>query len=464
MNNEAPSPECLKQLLLSASAHDVEIITAKDEPFENARLVYNRMHDKHPAIILRSLNPTIIGEAINIAKKYNIPFAIRSGGHHVAGFSTCEGGILLDFSTHNAVSYDQTSEILSVQPGARLRDLDAALSSINRMLPLGTVSDTGISGLALSGGIGWLEGVYGLTCDHIVGGELITADGRVVEISSDEELLWAIRGGGGNFGIVTRFDFITRPKLCVTFGSARFPSRVGAAAIISLANYVEQNGLTCVTLAPTISAKQKEADVSVDFCIATIDAGDGRNVLRGLMRVFEGGYWDTISDGCYKSWQSQFDDFFFPPMRGYWKSIYSKDLRVSQVQALIEHCSWQPKVSRTILIEHLHGAFQVGESTSSFPLRAAKFGIMISSRWKEEALDKSEIGWARKLAAMHHDSCPNPVGAYSNYSMQDECNLMDDCSPSRADRLRKVKERYDAKNFFLRNHNINVKQRPERTL
>ncbi|MEU2225844.1 FAD-binding oxidoreductase [Streptomyces sp. NPDC018347] len=194
--------------------------------YDVARQVYNRMHDHRPAAILRSLDEAVLRKALTGAAALEVPVAVRGGGHHIGGFSTVDGGLVIDFSVFRDVAHDPDTRTARVRPGARLGDLDARLAAYGRCVPSGTVGDTGITGLTLGGGIGWLVAGQGLTCDHLSGARVPLADGRVLEVSRDHhpDLFHALRGGGaGAFGVILELRFRTLPLPRITAGSVRFP-------------------------------------------------------------------------------------------------------------------------------------------------------------------------------------------------------------------------------------------------
>ena len=200
---------------------NVTVVLPGDHAYEACRKLYNRMHDLYPAMIFQTMNVSALKEIISYGAQHDIELAIRGGGHHIAGFGSTQGGILIDFSPFTDIKIDAEKGLARILPGARLRDVDNALCPKGYVIPTGTVSDTGIAGLTLGGGIGWLVGSLGFTCENLIGADLLLANGMVVRAEDPEhaELLWALRGGGGNFGIVLEFRFRLSPLPTVYCGT-----------------------------------------------------------------------------------------------------------------------------------------------------------------------------------------------------------------------------------------------------
>jgi hypothetical protein len=443
-------PVWLCEFARYANSASVDWIGPRDPRYEQARLLYNRFHNLTPGAIVRSTNSTVIAQVLVFASDHALPVAIRGGGHHIAGYGSCNDGVVIDFSSFRAVQIETATGVVEVEPGARLGDVDRVLTEQGLVVPTGTVSDTGIAGLALGGGIGWLLGRYGLTCDHLIGANVVLADGREIRAEDPEhtELLWALRGGGGNFGVVTRFRFraLSLPKLIV--GSATIPFQRAAEALGDTVEFLADCPRD-LTIAPTFyRTSSGEPFFSIDFCLA----GDDERSLGRLQQVVGRAHWSICRDADYVAWQRNFDDLFQPPMRGYWKSRYGTSLTRSDIEILLDAFSCAPTQRSAILIEHLHGAFtDGGAETSSFPLRWASFGILLSARWPDPSQDDAAIKWVQETFSRLDPQSVSP--AYSNYTANDDHRAVR-AFDKMAGRLAAIKSRYDPSNLFFRNHNL----------
>lgn len=452
INNREPTsePEWLCDFARYANDASVDWIGPRDPRYEQARLIYNRFHNLTPGAIVRSKSPAVITQVLALAKEHALPVAIRGGGHHIAGYGSCNEGVVIDFSPFRAVQLDGASGIVEVDPGARLGDVDRTLTEHGLVVPTGTVSDTGIAGLALGGGIGWLLGCYGLTCDHLIGADVVLADGREVRAEDPEhsDLLWALRGGGGNFGVVTRFRFRTRsqPKLIV--GSATIPFQRAAESLADTVEFLADCPRD-LTIAPTFYRTAiGEPVFSIDFCLAS----DDESVLKRLQQVVGLANWSIRRDADYVAWQRNFDDLFQPPMRGYWKSRYGTSLTRTDIEILLDAFACAPTQRSAILIEHLHGAFtDGGAETSAFPLRWASFGVLLSARWPDPSQDDVAIKWVRETFSRLDPQSLS--AAYSNYTASDDHRAVR-AFDKLASRLASIKSHYDPSNVFHRNHNL----------
>lgn len=445
----------IRSLQRRAQKWGVDVITATDPRYENARLIFNRFHNMRPGALIRAGNPSVVGEVIRFAAEEDITLCVRGGGHHIAGFGTCEGGLVLDFSPYRSIEIHQAG-IVEVQPGARLADVDHALSKHQLVVPTGTVSETGIAGLALGGGIGWLVGKYGLTCDHLIGADVVLANGHLVkaEAPDHEDLLWALRGGGGNFGVVTRFRFQAQPLLPITAGTAEVAFTNGARQVLSdLVMFLSDGCPAELTVAPLLTHSPDGSPLlSIDFCIA----GSDEAVLRVLKAAVGRARWSIHRGIEYTSWQKYYDRFS-QPMRAYWKAYYTEQLVENDLDLVFEAYSRAPNNHpyrrTTILVEHLHGAFADGTTeTSAFPLRTARYGVLFSSRWVDPSDDPECISWVRGAFARL-----DPLGrtaTYSNYTPHDDSRAVDCIHGLPLQRLISTKFKYDPFNQFRRNHNF----------
>lgn len=414
--------------------------------YEQARLVYNRMHDVRPAGLVRSLAPSVLHAATMAAAGLGVPIAVRGGGHHIGGFSTVESGLVLDFSPFREVVFDPASGLARVRPGARLGDLDTALVTHRRCVPAGTVSDTGVTGLTLGGGIGWLVAGYGLTCDHLRSAKVLLADGRVIEASArvHADLFAALRGGGvGAFGVVLELCFQTVRLPRIKAGSVRYPLADAARVLGALHGLLAEHTPDTVTLAPVLDIRGGTPGLSVDLCCHSDDERDLDRIMTTL-----GGDWSDVRDRPYPQWQSVLDNAFLPPMRGYWKSTHFDHLDVDP-WLLAQAARSAPSDRCSVLVEYYNpDTLRAYAEGSAFPLRDSRMGVLLSARWADPADDDAHVRWARRWST----ELGAGSGAYSNYSQDTERRVRPSFAPEALAAFRALETVYDPDRLFARGH------------
>lgn len=415
-----------------------EVIVPGNPQFDTARRVYNRLHDPRPLALVRTLNPNLLFEAAQDCERLGLALAVRGGGHHIGGGSGGDGGVVLDFSTFRGVSYCARTGACRVQPGARLGDVDRELARHGRVIPTGTVSDTGIAGLVLGGGIGWLTGALGLTCDHLTGADVLLADGRVIRTEEADPggVLWALRGGGG-VGVVLEMRFRTAPLPVTAAGSILVTDNV-AGALVRLLDYLGAGCPRYLTVAPVLGRDAGgRVFMRVEYCCAS---GEGRAVAELLDRL--PGATHAPFGGSFVRWQAHLDKDFLPPQRGYWKACYLRDIPATEASALVAALLNAPSARTSILIEHLHGAFtEVDEISSAFPLRGARFGVLFAARWLDARYDEQNIGWVSESYHRLDPGDERPV--YANYASPQDARAASSFSSEAREHLRRLRARYD---------------------
>ncbi len=428
------------------------VITPQHPDYDDARIIYNRMHDAHPGLIVRSLHLDALRLTMNVAFKNHLALAIRGGGHHIGGFGTCHGGIVIDFSIFKDIHVDEHQRIVSVSPGARLADIDHALTPMGYVLPTGTVSQTGLAGLTLGGGIGWLIGLYGLTCDQLCGADVLLADGRLIQAEdpSHADLLWALRGGGGNFGIVTQFRYRLNPLPETICGMGMVPWALAPQILHELITYMETRCPASMTIAPVFMRDEAgQPSFRIDFCCAN----GTQDEVDSLLSLSNHIHWSDVRAWSFAAWQQTLDEAFIVPKRGYWKAAYCTSLSLEMIQTLCWAYEQSPPSQCTIMFEHLHGAFKsFDQSNSSFPLRQINFGVLLSARWIDASDDAMHIQWVRQTftALDPHGTS----GAYLNYTSADDPRAVETLLCNTLRKISRVKSHYDPQNLFNKNHNV----------
>jgi FAD/FMN-containing dehydrogenase len=447
---------------------DGRIILPADAEWDTARSVWNGMIDRQPIGVMRCASPADVGIGIAFAREQGLPLAVRGGGHNVAGNGTVDGGLVLDLSLLREVDVDTRRGIVRVGGGATLGDVDRATVEHGLVVPAGVVSGTGVAGLTLGGGMGWLTRAHGLTVDSLLAADLVTADGRSVRASATEqaELFWGIRGGGGNFGVVTSFEFAARPLGPDVYAGACYYTRDrwldALQAYAEWAPSIPDDLTTIVTwLSPPDDWLPEhlrgQAMLALSFCWAGLDLAAGERAVADLLRA---GPPDHVAAGP-TSWlelQTSADAAFPHGIRAYFKSTYFDDLDEGTIATLVEHSSRRRSPMAGTDIHQLGGAFaRVADEATAFGQRDAPYILNIWGVWQDPADDASEIAWVRDFwSAMQ----PHARGGhYVNFLGADDSRevrsqLREIYAPAIYDRLVALKDSWDPTNLFRLNHNV----------
>lgn len=438
-----------REVATIARALGVLCITPVDPDYDDARAGYNRLHDLRPIAIVHTADPAAIAVLLEWAERAGVVVATRGGGHHIAGFGGCDGGLVIDMSAARSVELDPATGVATVAPGALLADVDGALIPRARVIPTGTVSVTGIAGLTLGGGIGWLAGPFGATCDHLVGADVVLASGRLVEAEAgrDPDLLWALRGSGGGFGVVTRFRYRTHDLPRITTCTIEAPPESAVDAVLALLERVGGAAPVEVTTAATISGRP--AQVRIEAC-----AVEGRDVDRWIddLASAVNGHHVVDRDADFLRWQSSSDAAFLPPRRGAWRARYRSSLSSAEVEGLFETVSAAPDgLTTSVIIEQLHGAAVHADlTTRSLPLQGNQLGVLAVARWDAPDLDGVGDAWVR--ATIGTLDPQDRTAGYGNYIGADDSAGRRGFAPPAQARLARAKERLDPHDRFRRNH------------
>jgi FAD/FMN-containing dehydrogenase len=430
-----------------------EVISPEDAGYDAARRCYNALVDRRPAVIARCAGPDDVAAAFEFARAEELEVAVRGGGHNPAGHCVADGVLVIDLSLLQKVEVDGDARIARSGGGATWLDFDTATQAFGLVTPGGVVGSTGVAGLTFGGGIGHLTAQHGLTCDSLVGAEIVTPDGTVVHASSDEnaELLWGLRGGGGNFGVATRLEFRLYPLERVVGGALTYG---GEGIREGLRRFRE-----LVASAPRDLSCQ--AGLSVDESVAPVlgvwpcytgEDGDPEE-LRAL-RTVSGLRDDGIGPRSFLEQQLLFDSPY-GENRQYWKGHFVRELPDELLDDLLERLLALGRSPGGILIESLHGAPKdVDPASGALGFRHAAFNVSVMATWQDAAHDEEHIQWARDTAAAIEPWSVS--GGYANYMQADEplervrAAFGDDAF----ERLRALKTRYDPANVLHRNQNI----------
>ncbi|HMA17834.1 MAG TPA: FAD-binding oxidoreductase [Thermoanaerobaculia bacterium] len=440
-----------------------EILLPRDDGYESSRQIWNAMIDKRPAIIARCAGVPDVVRAVNFARANGVVLAIRGGGHNIAGNALCDGGIVVDLSRMKAVNVDTGARRVTVEGGATLAEVDAPTQAHGLATPLGINSTTGVAGLTLGGGFGWLSRKYGMTVDNLESAEVVTAAGEVVRASATEypDLFWALRGGGGNFGVVTRFEFrLHEVGPNVLSGLIVYPLSQAKSVLQRYRDFIAKapDDLTVWTVlrqAPPLPFLPREIHGQGIVAIALLYAGDPKQgePLVGPLRELGTPVGEHVGVQPYTAWQQAFDPLLTPGARNYWKSHNLAKLDDGLIEVVIRYAGTLPSAGCEIFLAALGGAaMRPTPESTAYAHRDARFVMNVHGRWDRAADDERGIRWARDFFKA---SAPFATGgAYVNFMTADEGDRIGAAYGSNYHRLAEIKRKYDPSNLFSMNQNI----------
>ena len=434
-----------------------QFLNPADPGYEEARKVHNGLVDKRPALIARCRAVADVVDSVSLTRRLGLEPAVRGGGHNVAGRATVDGGVMIDLSLMKGIHVDAARRVVRAQGGVTWGELNRETQLHGLAVTGGVVSSTGIAGLTLGGGLGWLMGKYGLALDSLRAVELVTADGKVLRSSQNEEpdLFWAVRGGGGNFGIATCLEYELYPVGPTVTGGPIVHPITRARDLLHFfreSTYAlpdEHTLFASLTHAPDGSGTDVAALVTC-HCGAPADA---ERAMRPL-KAFASPLLDGVGPMPYSQLNSMLDANYPKGALNYWKSNFLTELSDGAIEAMIECFARCPTPMGQLLLEHIHGAVtRVGISETAFPHRSRGYNFLVLAQWKEPAATNACITWAREThERMQAFFAP---GRYVNYLDDDETgNPVAAAYGPNYRRLQQVKARYDPKNFFRQNQNI----------
>lgn len=439
------------------------VILPNDPEYDEARSIWNAMIDKRPGVIVHCAGMADVINAVQVAKNEGLLVSVRSGGHNIAGAAVSDGGLMIGLSGMRAIRIDPDARLAYVEPGATLGDFDRVAQEFGLATALGINSTTGVAGLTLGGGFGWLTRKYGLTIDNLVAAQMVTADGQQVQVSAEAnpDLFWAIRGGGGNFGIVTQFVFKLHPiGPEVLSGLIVYPFADAKSLLKQYREYVRTlpDDLAVWTvlrkapplpfLPPTVHGKE----VVIFAFLHSADMDEGRRLIEPL-RHFGEAYGEHFGATPYAAWQQAFDPLLTPGARNYWKSHNFTELQDGAIDTVIEYAGTLPSPQCEIFIALLGGAAnRVPPDATAYAHRDVQFVMNVHGRWDDPRQDAEGISWSR---AFFEATKPYATGSvYVNFMTADETDRISAAYGSNYARLSKVKRQYDPGNLFRLNQNV----------
>ena len=451
------------QLAALKSTLGDRLLTPGSRGYDEARTIWNAMIDRRPALIARCATTADVQQAVRVAAADNLLVSIKGGGHNIAGNALCDGGLMIDLSPMKRVEVDAEARTARVQPGVTLAELDAATQAHGLAVPLGINSTTGVAGLTLGGGFGSLSRKYGFTVDNLISAEIVTADGTLRRASEREhaDLFWAIRGGGGNFGVVTEFTFrlhqvgpeilaglIVHPFADLEAVAARYRDFVAGAPEELTTWLVFRKAPPLPFVPPDWHGREV---VVIAFLYAGAAAA-GERVIEPLRR-FGRPVGEHVGPMPYAGFQQAFDPLLTPGARNYWKSHDFTGVSDAAVGVIRDFVGRLPSPHCEIFLAHLGGAgARVAPDAMAFSRRDAEFIINVHTRWDEPGQDGACVGWAREFfSAM----APHAMGSvYVNFMPEDEADRLPAAWGPNYARLATIKAKHDPKNLFRVNQNI----------
>lgn len=442
-----------------------EIVHPGDPEYDEARQVWNGMIDKYPALIARCAGAEDVKAAVNFAREQELPLAVRGGGHNVSGSAVCDDGLVIDLGLMNEVTVDPEARVAHVEAGARLGEVDRATQEHSLATPTGNVSKTGIAGLTLNGGLSWLRRKAGMSVDNLLAVEIVTADGRLRRASEDEnaDLFWGVRGGGGNFGIVTNFEFRLHhigPE--ILFLTTMYPIDLGERVLTAWRDWTLSAPEAASTDwlfwsipgSPPFPGPLHGTPVVVVGGMYVGPTEEGLDVFRPLREVGEP-LIDMTEPMPYTRAQSMFDPFFEDGLRQYWKSLYLDELSDEAIATIVEQAKQRPSLRTMVAIRHLGGAIsEVGDTETAVANRSAQYLFSADSTWDDPADDEANVNWTRQFwRTMHRYS---DRGAFLSFPGlgEDGEKLVKAAHGPNYERLVTIKKKYDPTNLFRLNQNI----------
>ena len=438
------------------------VIGPDDAGYDEARTVYNAMIDKRPTVIVGAQDSADVATAVDFARESDLPIAIRGGSHSVPGFGAIDDGVVIDLSGMRGVSVDPGSRTARSQGGATWGDFNDATHEHSLATTGGIISTTGVAGLTLGGGIGYLTRGLGLACDNLIGAEIVTADGRIVHASADEnaDLLWALKGGSGNFGVATSLEFQLHP-LSDIYGGPMFFELEDAGDILRwyrdfIVDAPEQfGGFPAFQIAPPLPfiPEDRHGDTFVAFVSCWAGPLDEGEAIVNKIKEVASPVAEHVGPMPYPAINGAFDALVPAGLQHYWKGNFVRDLSDEAIDAHLEHGPKVPVVNSTMHIYPINGAAQrVSADETAFGHRDATFAPVIAGMWPDPAQNETNIAWVKDYyaaTAPHSDE-----GVYVNFVADDDQDRVRANYGANYDRLAQVKRQYDPDNLFRNNQNI----------
>jgi FAD/FMN-containing dehydrogenase len=429
------------------------LLLPHDDDYDAVRAVWNAAIDRRPAAIVRASDAADVIAAVHVARAHGLPIAVRSGGHNIAGDAACDGGLMLDLSLMKDVRVDAHRQTAHAAPGLTWGELDAAAQEAGLATIGVDVSTVGIGGVTLGGGFGWLVRSYGLACDTLRAVEIVTADGRLLTASADEhpDLFWAIRGGGGNFGVVTSFEYRLHPVGQLLAGVLLYPLDMASDVLRCYRAHTRSAPDELTLWAILLSGPDGTPLIALFVCYNGV--GEAAETVVQPIRAFGPPLEDHVGPMAYRDLQTMFDAAFPAGQQGYWKSSFMHELSDEAIERLVERFASVPSPQSAVLIEHLEGAVgRVASDATAFAHRTVPYSFLIVSVWPDAADAERNTQWTDDLWQAVRSSSSD--GVYVNYLGDEGQDRIRAAYGANYERLVALKNQYDPTNLFRVNQNV----------
>jgi FAD/FMN-containing dehydrogenase len=438
------------------------VVTPDDAGYEQARAVYNAMIDRRPGAVVRCTGVEDVRSAVDYARENRLDLAVRGGGHSVPGFGTVDGGVVIDLSGMRTVTVDPRTATARAQGGATWADFNAATGAHGLATTGGIISTTGVGGLTLGGGIGYLSRALGLSCDNLISAEVVTADGQLItaDATQHEDLFWALRGGGGNYGVVTAFEFKLAPVGDIYGGPIFFDIEHTRDVLAFYREFIAEapeqyGGFPAFQIAPPLPfiPEHRHGDTLIAMVSCwTGEHGAGERLIDRI-RAVAPPVAEMVGPMPYAALNSAFDALVPPGLQHYWKANFVTELTDEMIEAHVQHGPKVPVVNSTVHIYPINGAcHRVDPEDTAFAWRGANFATVIAGMWPDPADNEANTAWVRDYYAA---TAPlSEAGGYVNFMAGDDQERVKANYGPNYPRLVEVKRAYDPDNLFHLNQNI----------
>lgn len=433
-----------------------EVLQPQDVGYDDARTIWNAMINRHPGLIIRCAGVSDVIAAVNLARANNLLVSVKGGGHNVSGNAICDGGLMIDLSPMNSIYVNTSARTARAEGGATWKEYDRETQTFGLASTGGAVSRTGIAGLTLGGGWGWLAGMHGLACDNLLSVDIVTADGKVVTANAEKnrDLFWGLRGGGGNFGVATSFEFTVHPVREVLGGTLFYPLVSAREALIFYDEFTRSSPDELVSLAWFLTMDDQPV-VGLTVCYFG-GIQEGERLLQPL-REFGSPISDKIGRTTYVEFQQAVDLIFAEGHQNYWKSNFIKDLDADAIDMILDFVSRIPTPESVVMIEQVgNGVRRVGKDETAFNHRDARYSLLLCGMSPDPDAKDTIISWTQNFwTAMEPFATDSVYVNYlGGYEDEGEDRVRAAYGPEKYKRLVALKNKYDPTNMFRLNQNI----------